>query len=420
MAREMVYDFRTVGAEETAARIRALNEEFKRGGIGLEDYGRKKRELRSESRSYMDTFRLETQLWLAAHPNVQKLTQAVSVFSGVMHTALAIQNAWNLAMLVTQGQQAAVVEASAAVAQAERELALARQSGDPAKIVEAEEKLGIARARQAEQARQQAQAEQGLIATMLIGFGVLTAEAIRTGSVIAAHWGSITGALSGLGTTLLSLGPLFAAAFGFFLGTELRDSSKTFLESLQSGWDNFIKGQITLGNDWIGWYTIDLPAAWAATQEAFVAFGEAIAAGWIVMINSLITGLNAGISLIAQGFTALANIAIDAINRIIKGINKLVEWTGIKLSLVPSVNITAPQIPLISAATGFEGKLGQDTMFQAHKGEFVSITPAAQVGSGGGPHGNTYIFQVSGNMITFRELLDEIDEHRQRDIRDRK
>lgn len=64
----------------------------------------------------------------------------------------------------------------------------------------------------------------------------------------------------------------------------------------------------------------------------------------------------------------------------------------------------------VSAASGFEGVLGRDTRIQAHKGEFVSITPAAQTrrmdfvsaqdGFGPSPFsistgGNTFVFDVN-------------------------
>jgi hypothetical protein len=123
-------------------------------------------------------------------------------------------------------------------------------------------------------------------------------------------------------------------------------------------------------------------------------------------MNSLIGMANAGIGGIVKGFEGLANSAITAINAIIRGINKLTEWTGLKFSTMATISLAAPQIPFISAATGFAGVLPRDTMFMAHSGERVQITPTSKMSSGGG--GNTININVAGSVWEFDHLYYQV------------
>lgn len=101
---------------------------------------------------------------------------------------------------------------------------------------------------------------------------------------------------------------------------------------------------------------------------------ENIKKGFITTINGIIGGLNAGMAAIASGINFVVNGIISAINAVINAYNSLPEKLRIfgSAHTISTVNIAAPSIPLITAATGFQGKLSQDTIFQPTRARMLA------------------------------------------------
>jgi hypothetical protein len=127
---------------------------------------------------------------------------------------------------------------------------------------------------------------------------------------------------------------------------------------------------------------------------------------------------NTAIQAIVKGMEDFINRMIDGVNGIIDSIN---AGPGAVLGLKDFAHVTIPipSIPLISAATGFSGVLGRDTIFQAHAGEAVDISTVAQTRRGGGGAVHNYYFQVSGSIWTTQALMNAVDAHMKNEARKR-
>lgn len=148
---------------------------------------------------------------------------------------------------------------------------------------------------------------------------------------------------------------------------------------------------------------------WAGLQSAFLSF-------W----NGMINVINAAGSAIVSGVNSVASAVVGAINFLIDAYNSAAAALGIGgLQRVGFSPLAFAPIPTISAATGFNGRLHEDTMFLAHRGEQVDITPASRVGHGGG--GATYIVvqNIGGSIRSDRELWRFADQGHELELRRR-
>jgi hypothetical protein len=144
-----------------------------------------------------------------------------------------------------------------------------------------------------------------------------------------------------------------------------------------------------------------LPAVWAGIRMGFVSFA-----------NGMIMGFNGMIVSYTKGAELLANGVIAGINGIISAYNRLAS--ALKLPDLPSLSylsLSAPQIPLIAAANGFNGDVNGPHLFLAGEAgqEHVSITPNG--GSSKGNNGPTVInyITVQGSIKSSQELAKDVD-----------
>lgn len=104
----VVWQFGQHGAEDVKARLQELHSEFQKGQIGIGQYAQGKRELSRDTRALTNDLTVEKNVLLASNPALLQLTQTLSIFSSVAHTALSVINAINLANLVGSQYEAQI------------------------------------------------------------------------------------------------------------------------------------------------------------------------------------------------------------------------------------------------------------------------------------------------------------------------
>jgi len=152
------------------------------------------------------------------------------------------------------------------------------------------------------------------------------------------------------------------------------------------------------------WDTIgkNLKTMWGSIKGEFISF-----------LNGLISVLNSAISGIASGLQGFANSFISAINAVISAYDRLPGPAKIfgDIGQIGQVSITAPSIPFVAAAKGFEGTVNSPTLFMVGErgAESVSIRPSVSQSSSGG--GNIVIINVQGSIRSDKEFLSMVDRY---------
>lgn len=134
-----------------------------------------------------------------------------------------------------------------------------------------------------------------------------------------------------------------------------------------------------------------------------------VKASQIGTFNAVASAIGGLINSSIKAVEGLANSIIQALNRVIQGMNAINPFGKIKS--IGAISLPTVSIPVISAATGFNGMLNQDKIFQAHKGEQVSITPPSKSGRSGNM---TVIINVARSISSETDFFKKIDEHLRR------
>jgi len=373
---------------------------FSKGEISAAEYGRELRRVSRDARAFTQTTRTQTQIFLAQNPAINLVSRSMSTLASVSRTALTILNAWNLAMLVSQGTSSAMLTAQSELARAQRLVNKLFAEGKTGTIEysQALEVLGIAQAKLNELESQEFfnKLTQAIITFSAAIFG------IQQGIKIFAQLAPL---LRGLGiVSLAALAPFAllaiaiaaaALAVAFFLAILGVEPAIEFVESMSGIFGPFSKFMQKI-------FMIELPKAFEATVAAFMTFR----AGMLIIWRSVIKMTEGAINAIIGGLQGFINAFISVINRLISAYNRVAKKLGLpKLPKLPGVTLPTVTLPAIAAATGFQGVVNQPTLFLAGEAgkEHVSITPGGG-GINSGKGSVTIQINVHGSVISEREL----------------
>ena len=89
------------GAEDVKAKLAEIRTEYQNGGIGIQEYTQKQTYLTRQLRQSNQSLGMQKAVFLATHPALNKLSQAMSIYGGVSRSVLSIMNAINLASIAT-------------------------------------------------------------------------------------------------------------------------------------------------------------------------------------------------------------------------------------------------------------------------------------------------------------------------------
>lgn len=123
-----------IGADDVKRQISDLQSKFASGQITTDQYAKGLRDASRQSGALANQSRVTNQLFLAQHPVLNQVSKSVSAFTGIMRTALSVQQALNIATLVMQGSSKGLAEQQNKLAEAQYELNKALESGDPEAI----------------------------------------------------------------------------------------------------------------------------------------------------------------------------------------------------------------------------------------------------------------------------------------------
>ena len=406
------------GAETVRDGLRKINEEVKANRLEQRDANKMIQDATKDTRNYNLENKLLVRTFQSAHPNLERLTRSFSTMAHVARTGLQIANSLNL-MWIRQGQNKqtlAELTYSATVAEREYLDTIKKFGPDSREAREALEKWNLEKSKASQFESETATQGWADIASnifMVILAGNQLLEVFK-------KFPQITSRILPLLTNPFIAIPVLALAAGFAISEFFKSLSpelRKWHEDSKIILDDFFLIQIptALGAAAVfltNFFLNDMPK-WGS--EGLKLLSDAFIATW----NSIISTTNAGVNAVISGVNFIINGAISAINAFISAINNILKKAKLgTISLIPKFEgIPKIEIPLIKAATGFNGMINRPTTFLAGEAgpEQVSITPNGRSNNGG----ITVVVNVQGSILTERELFRRVDENLKNELKKR-
>ena len=399
------------GADHVKSTMAALQTAMDRGQISGRDMAHSMNMLARESRTYTNVGRSQSQLFLAMHPNVNKLSRGFSAFASVSRTALTITNSLNIALLRGTQVSAAQRELVGTIAELYRELN--RAPADKKQGIT--EQISILEAQLKEMKNAELLGGITDIVGAIGGIGMAVSSAIQImpklitalkGMSVASMlaFGPIGIAIGAIVLALIGLDMLFKAIFGEDYLSEWADKgSKALVELFTVTIPTALSYVITTVTDF---FKITIPMAIGQAAIAFSNF-------FLVDIPSWVMG---GVNFIIGEFTKLKDFVLGIINSIVNAIKSIIFPSGGGTSGGTSggasnaASYRATMQSPTKRATGFEGMVNTPQLMMVGDAgpEYVSVTPHGGTRSGGGS--TTIIVNVAGSIITEKELYSKLDQ----------
>lgn len=316
---------RHTGFEAVKARLQEVNAELKRNNLTIDQHIKKTREQSSLTNVLINAERNKTRAYLAQHPALNQSIRSMHALASAARTVLTVTTAFNVARLAFGGVNSELADASVKLREAKRELELAMASGDPEKIREAADAVGVLDQKVKEL---KDSATQDTITNFLNLGATLALIGDGTGKIIsriatAGKLSTIFTAIKGFGSVATSLaGPLAGVGLGIFAGESIKENflgGKTILGQTKEDWDNFFlrDGPLavhtfvqTVGS------LINVSLANALSQLPIL---------WHGLLTKLkdnlfkfIDKFTAGLQWLINGFVKVVNGMISAYNRVAK------------------------------------------------------------------------------------------------------
>src|SRR3990167_4421741 len=408
------------GAESVKDGLNKINVAVKNNQITQGEANKVIRSATLDTRNFRGEQNLLNRSFMSTQPNLEKLTRSFSTMAHVARTGLNIANSLNL-MWIRQGQnKQTLAELTYQATIKEREyLDVIRKFGsDSREAREALEAWNLEKGK-AEQFKGETASQWWADIASNIFMVVLGAnqffEIIKKFPNIFTRLAPLASLLANpfivIGIAAALIGGYIADWLVKLLGIEeWRANNGVMLEEFFMVSIPMALGQagLFLSNFFLN----DLPV-WGKTGLDFLS--KLFINTW----NSIIATTNAGVNAVVSGVNFIINSAISAINSFISAINNILKKAKLgTISLIPKFQGIPPiNIPMISAATGFNGMVNKPTMFLAGEAGPESVYISPNGGSNGG--GITVVVNVQGSILTERELFRRVDENLKNELRKR-
>ena len=411
------------GSDEVKSELDQLSAAFNKAKISGGNYGKEYRALSTATNRRINEDRMQNRLLLAQHPNLLRVSRAMSALTSISRTLLTIQNALNLAKIA--GSQVDIegmnIQKDLNEAYRERAELIKLNKVGTDEWIRNEEEINILLAQQKEHIEnlKNTNFNEWITVVSTVLFGAASAF-----SIVKGHLKEIGGFLKVIGPAIGLVGGIFAAValavafaaeemYKFLFG--IKDMDKWREQNVQA-LINFFTVSIPMAIGQAGialtqFFLTDMPL-WASSGLKILS--DAFINTW----NSIIMTTNAGVNAVISGVNSVINGAISAINSFISAINRILKKAKLgtidlipKFSGIPNINI-----PMIAAAKGFNGMVNGPTMFLAGEAgqEHVSITP-----NGRSSGGNTIIINVAGSVVTEKKLAYMVDQVQKQNLKSR-
>jgi len=379
-----------VGAENVKARLSELNAQFDRGEITVQQYATGIRQVNRDSRAFSNTLNIQKNVFLATHPVLNNISRAMSIFGSVSRAAITAINAINIAMIALNTNSAGVAQATADVAQAERELKdiLTKFPADSKQAIEAMDALRVAQARLAEETQNRATQINGAWLAVFSGFSYVFG---RMGEIAITKVLPFLGGLGGAFTTF------FGTLRGLFTGGGAGSLSALFFSQFLDLIPGMQELQAQFADMMRIFFRETIPTILSEGGALFMQGFQNIFNGIIGLQNLFGKGLVDGINSIAQAM-------IGFINGIISKINSLAKFTKIKIPLIQAPPLLQYS-PIAKIGGGGGAVFPQGISPATNPGEFLSPR------STGGGGGTTIVQQITvqGSIVTENEMRSNFD-----------
>jgi len=442
------------GAEQVKAKLQEINSEFEQGRITSEQWSAQVNQQGRVLRGFNNNLNISKNLFLAQHPAVRNLTRAMSTFGSITRGVLAITTALNVARM--QGTTLTQEETDLMLQEVDIMNKLA-QARDPEEIRKYSDELVIIRERLEAIKKEKADQQFTEIATAIASIGL--AASMATKSIIdfipiMQKFGGMSrggkmlagGGLIGLGAGLFATGGIDAligksdkledklkaiggiAAMGIgtvmFLPPGIQQFALiavavatatvailVFRKEIEGFFVWLGTALAPVGESFMNFFTVDLPGWFASSLETLTPLWDALKGGFTGFGNIIITVINFLAGGIVSGLNTIGQTIVDFVNRLIAKYEAMRKSLGSIGKALPQLNpltfepIKFTPIPLIEAATGFEGMVNKPTMFLAGEAgsEMVSISSRNRGGSS-----MTVVINnnIGGSILTEKKVVD--------------
>lgn len=294
----VIWKLQIQGAEDVKKKLADINDQFSRGETSAIDAAKGYREAHKEMRTLNTVQTANKEIFLASHPALLAYTRAMSTFSSAANTALSITNAINLATIVAQGTDQAVLDDKQKLAQAQIDYASTMRDfpNDLGRIADAYSKVQLAENQLAIDQRKAAiQMVQNWItvasSVVLVGgqIGQLIAQKDNIAANISQMFKNPTVAAAGLATGVVAVA-IAALALASVIGDQVNPAFTKFRKDLET----------EFGNNWITDYILApllaIPVAFdqatGGSAQSWDDFVKDATTNWINFANWVITGVN--------------------------------------------------------------------------------------------------------------------------------
>lgn len=370
------------GAEDVKTKLAEIRAEYESGQMGIQEYGEKQRFLVRQARSSNLSLGAQKSIFLATHPVLNKLSQAMSVYGSVSRSVLSIMNAINLVTIKNNQFSERISDLNIEIIEQKKRIRELEEAGLGGTAVHAEE---IAKLKElvAQLTNVNKEADSQRIndyVTSIAGIGTAVAISVQTIITALPHLKKLKDTLTALiPISWASAGPWGVLAAVFIavaiaanqLGNAL-GLNQLSLEGISYWW--YSQGQPAL-DAFLGYFTKGLPLALVGFGATWKNVWDGIKKGTFTIINSII-----------GGFQTLINAFIHIINTFIEAYNRVAK----KLHL---------------STIGKLGEVKLPTLGESATGTTSTAVPFAGsqfAGSAGG----VIVMNIAGSILSERELKD--------------
>ena len=354
------------GAEDVKAKLAEIRTEYQNGGIGIQEYTQKQTYLTRQLRQSNQSLGMQKSVFLATHPALNKLSQAMSIYGGVSRSVLSIMNAINLASIATHQFDQQIFDLNLQKLDQEKKI---RQLKDQGREGTAEYDEEIAKLKEIVaqiKAIQEESKKQDLsnFVTNLTAIG--TAVAVSTSAIISIlpHMTKLRGALTALtAVSWTAAGPWGALAAAiiavgvasYYLGNALWGDNKIgeAFAAIDLWW--YTSGQATLDSI-ADYFTVTIPTAINASWVAFTGLFKNLGP----LIKTAVNGIVGFLQVLINGFIAVINGFISAYNAIATKLGKspIKKLDPINLSSVGGGSVSSGVETVPFAGSAFSKSAG--------------------------------------------------------------
>ena len=379
------------GAEDVKAKLAEIREQYKKGDIGVQEYAQKQTYLSRQLRGTNLSLGQQKSIFLATHPALNKLSQAMSIFGSISRSALSIMNALNLATIASNSFASQEFDLKMQILEVTKQL---NQIGPetPENKASRDEMVGKLKELNAEleNIREQAKAQEwNDLMTKLGAIGTAITEAFGGAITIAAILkpAAFKAALETFVAFGGSLGTAIMSGFAKFFGVAAIVEFFSMMGKQLAGDKDIAQGWAAI----VEIFTRDIPMAVGQAGVALSQFFLTDLPNWA---NKGFTELGVIIKNITKGIT---DGIIFIINAVIKAINFLIsQWN--------------------KAASRSGGRLPKITLLKEIKtssmsgGSGVETTPLSSSSFSKSAGGAAVTIIVNGSILAEREVAKIADE----------